>query len=119
MRKYYEGLVRIFCTFLRRGGAPPLRECAKLAWLEKLYTTILYSTGGKVVVNTTVGQLGAVRRLSNNFRGGGSKGRLWLVKVKLLKLCRTSWRATTAKPSGVSRSPPGFASPLRELSPKD
>ena len=33
---------------------------AKLAWLEKLYTTILYSTGVKVVVNTTVGQLGAV-----------------------------------------------------------
>ena len=33
-----------------------------------------------------------VRRLSNNFRGGGeaSKGRLWLVKVKLLKLCRTT-----------------------------
>ena len=29
------------------------------------------------------------------------------------------WRATTAKPSGVSRSPPGFASPLRELSPED
>ena len=57
---------------------PPLQECAKLAWLEKLYTTILYSTGGKVVVNITVGQLGA------------SKGRLWLVKVKLLKLCRTT-----------------------------
>ena len=32
-----------------------------------------------------------VRRLSNNFRGGeASKGRLWLVKVKLLKLCRTT-----------------------------
>ena len=74
------------------GGGPPIRECAKSAWLEKLYTTILYSTGGKVVVNTTVGQLGAVRRLSNNFRGGreASKGRLWLVKVKLLKLCRTT-----------------------------
>ena len=56
-------------------GPPPLRECAKLAWLEKLYTTILYSTGGKVVVNTTVGQLGAVRRLSNNFRGGGQQGK--------------------------------------------
>ena len=28
-----------------------------LAWLEKLYTTILYSTGMKVVVNATVGQL--------------------------------------------------------------
>ena len=27
-------------------------------------------TLGKVVVNTTVGQPGAVRRLSNNFRGG-------------------------------------------------
>ena len=38
----------------------PLRECAKLAWLMKLYTTILYSTGVKVVVDTTVGQLGAV-----------------------------------------------------------
>ena len=38
----------------------PLQECAKLAWLMKLYTTILYSTGVKVVVNTTVGQLGAV-----------------------------------------------------------
>ena len=37
-----------------------IRECAKLAWLMKLYTTILYSTGVKVVVNTTVGQLGAV-----------------------------------------------------------
>ena len=51
----------------------------------KLYTTILYSTGVKIVVNT-------VRRLSNNFRGWGeaSKGRLWLVKVKLLKFCRTT-----------------------------
>ena len=38
----------------------PLRECAKLAWLMKLYTTILYSTGVKIVVNTTVGKLGAV-----------------------------------------------------------
>ena len=58
--KIYEGFDRVFCTFLRRGGGPPLRECANLAWLEKLYTTILYSTGVKVVVNTTVGQLGAV-----------------------------------------------------------
>ena len=35
-------------------------ECAIFARLVKLYTYILYSTGVKVVVNTTVGQLGAV-----------------------------------------------------------
>ena len=38
----------------------PPRKCAKLAPLLKLYNTILYSAGVKVVVNTTVGQLGAV-----------------------------------------------------------
>ena len=51
-----------------------------------------------------------VRRLSNNFRGGGGaiKGRLWLVKVKLLKLCRTTRSyplellcALVVKPSGL------------------
>ena len=49
------GPLLFFAHFWGGGGAPPLRECAKLAWLEKLYTTILYSTGGKVAVNTTVG----------------------------------------------------------------
>ena len=37
------------------------------------YYTLLY--WGKVVVNTTVGQLKAVRRLSSNFRGGGRQGK--------------------------------------------
>ena len=55
-----------------------------MALLMNLHTTILYSTGVKVVVNTTVGQLGAVGSKE------ASKGRLWLVKVKLLKLCRTT-----------------------------
>ena len=47
---------------------PPPRMCKIGLAGEALYyyTTILYSTGLKVVVNT-------VRRLSNNFRGGGGQ----------------------------------------------
>ena len=30
-------------------GGAPLRECAKFAWLMKLYTTLLYSTRGGLV----------------------------------------------------------------------
>ena len=33
---------------------------AKFAWLMKFYTTIIYSSGVKVVVNTTLGQIEAV-----------------------------------------------------------
>ena len=55
--KYYEGLVRIFCTFLRGGGPSKNVQNWHLWWSS---TTLLYSTGVKVVGNTTVGQLGAL-----------------------------------------------------------
>ena len=73
MRKYYEGLVRIFCTFLRRGGGPPPPRMCKigLAGEALYYYTLLYWGEGS-------GQY--------NCRTTWS----WLVKVKLLKLCRTT-----------------------------
>ena len=42
------------------GGKYLLMRMCKIGLADEAHTTILYSTGVKVVVNTTVGQLGAV-----------------------------------------------------------
>ena len=59
----------------KEGGGPPPSENVQNwpGWRSSILLTILYSTGGKVVVNTTVGQLGAVKRLRRGeLRRGGA-----------------------------------------------